>query len=912
VSRVRVLGLAVLVVLVLAAVPTANAQGTWSTVTSPTGNALYSVFMVGAGEGWAVGDLGTMLHCSGGSWSLVTPSPRPTGIFQSVFMVSASEGWAVGWGSDVLHYSGGSWSLLTPSPDPLASSISVLSSVFMVDAGEGWAVGRSGPTSGTMFHYTGGSWSLVTPPTTIPLNSVFMVGTGEGWAVGRVGVILHYAGGSWSGVTSPAGSNLYSVSMADPSNGWSVGEVGTILHYSGGSWSLVTPSPTTNTLNSVFMVSASDGWAVGDGGTILHYSVSIPDFGISCDPISVTVMQGASGSSTCTVTSLGGFNSPVTLSGSWSGTPPTGVAYTFSAPSVTPPANGAATSTLTFTADASASTGGPFVYHVTGASGTIAHSTDVPVFVNVNPWSGVGPTVFTLPATDITDTTAFLHGTANPNGLATTWDFMSPSGTIYCPSPPESLPADTLVHDVSCTATSLTPSTHYEFAIRATDSAGQTSFGVYLWFDTLAAPGTPDFSIHCDPSTVTVVQGGSISSTCAVTSQNGFNSPVALSGAWVGAGGVPAGVTPELVPSSVTPSAGMTVPSTLTITASAAASTGTFTYRVNAVSTVGAATLSHTSDVAVQINLSGAGGAGFSIAANPTSLSLGAGASGASTITIQSLGSFSSPVSLTATGSGFNFAWGENPLPAPAPGGQSSTTLTVTVAGPPVGLQTVTITGTSTADPSMTSQTTLTVTVAGGGGGCLIATATYGSELSPEVQFLRGFRDNSILKTNTGSNFMIAFNAWYYSFSPFVADFVRENSLARTVTRLMLYPLMGILRIGASAFYTLPGNLEVGAVVSGLLVSSLIGIVYLSPPLAVVSACSRRMRRIAKRIELPVVAVMLGALVAAAFLAVVGAPSIFMMLSTATIVLATLAASAVYTSRALLHMLKRALVSENA
>jgi hypothetical protein len=188
----------------------------------------------------------------------------------------------------------------------------------------------------------------------------------------------------------------------------------------------------------------------------------------------------------------------------------------------------------------------------------------------------------------------------------------------------------------------------------------------------------------------------------------------------------------------------------------------------------------------------------------------------------------------------------------------------------------------------------------------LIATATYGSELSPEVQFLRGFRDNSIFKTSAGSSFMVAFNAWYYSFSPYVADFIRGNSFARAVTRLVLYPLMGILRVGASVFYALPGSLEVGAVVSGLLVSSLIGIVYLSPPLAVASACSRRVRRIAKRIELPVVGVMLGAVVGVAFIAAVNAPSIFMMLSTAAVVLATLAASAVYTSRALLHILHSA------
>jgi peptide/nickel transport system substrate-binding protein len=184
------------------------------------------------------------------------------------------------------------------------------------------------------------------------------------------------------------------------------------------------------------------------------------------------------------------------------------------------------------------------------------------------------------------------------------------------------------------------------------------------------------------------------------------------------------------------------------------------------------------------------------------------------------------------------------------------------------------------------------------GGHCLIATATYGSELSDEVQFLRNFRDKSILRTNTGSNFMVAFNAWYYSFSPYVAQFIREHSLARTATKLMLFPLMGILRLGAAVFYVLPANLEASAVVSGLLVSSLIGIVYLTPPLMVVLASFPRARRAAKRLQLPSVCILVGALAAVVFTTTVGAPSIFMMLATATIVLSALAASALYASRA--------------
>ena len=63
------------------------------------------------------------------------------------------------------------------------------------------------------------------------------------------------------------------------------------------------------------------------------------------------------------------------------------------------------------------------------------------------------------------------------------------------------------------------------------------------------------------------------------------------------------------------------------------------------------------------------------------------------------------------------------------------------------------------------------------GGGCLIATATYGSEMAPQVQQLRELRDNQLLQTESGTAFMGTFNDIYYSFSPIIADYERENPL---------------------------------------------------------------------------------------------------------------------------------------
>ena len=80
-------------------------------------------------------------------------------------------------------------------------------------------------------------------------------------------------------------------------------------------------------------------------------------------------------------------------------------------------------------------------------------------------------------------------------------------------------------------------------------------------------------------------------------------------------------------------------------------------------------------------------------------------------------------------------------------------------------------------------------------GGCLIATAAFGSELAPQVQFLREIRDNTVLQTESGSAFMTVFNQFYYSFSPAIADYERENSVFKEAVRVTLTPLLTSLAL---------------------------------------------------------------------------------------------------------------------
>jgi len=113
---------------------------------------------------------------------------------------------------------------------------------------------------------------------------------------------------------------------------------------------------------------------------------------------------------------------------------------------------------------------------------------------------------------------------------------------------------------------------------------------------TPAASTTPDFSISCSPSSLSVSQGNSTTSTCTVTSLNGYSSAVSLS-----CSGVPSGSSCSFSPSSVTPSGS----STLTLTASSSASTGNFSFDVNGTD----GSLSHSTTLSLAVNTAGSGGA---------------------------------------------------------------------------------------------------------------------------------------------------------------------------------------------------------------------------------------------------------------------------------------------------------------
>ena len=76
-------------------------------------------------------------------------------------------------------------------------------------------------------------------------------------------------------------------------------------------------------------------------------------------------------------------------------------------------------------------------------------------------------------------------------------------------------------------------------------------------------------------------------------------------------------------------------------------------------------------------------------------------------------------------------------------------------------------------------------------GFCFIATAAYGTETAAELNVLRDFRDQVLLKNPLGSRFVEA----YYKVSPPIADFIAGNGFLRTVVReLLIDPVVNLLQ----------------------------------------------------------------------------------------------------------------------
>ena len=278
-----------------------------------------------------------------------------------------------------------------------------------------------------------------------------------------------------------------------------------------------------------------------------------PNFSLSASPTSVTIAQGASGTSTITVTPQNGFNGSVNLSATGL---PSGVTASFNPNSTT------TTSTLTLTASSTAATGAVTV-NLTGTSGSLSNSTTVSLTVNPVPVANFSLSASPNSVTIAQGTSGASTITVTPqngfNGSVSLSATGLPSGVTASFNPNGTTATSTLTFTASSTAATGT------VTVTTTGVSGSLSNATTVSLTVNAVP-VANFTLSASPSSVTIAQGASGTSMITVTPQNGFNGSVSLS-----ATGLPSGVTPSFNPSSATST------STLTLTASTTATTGTVT-----------------------------------------------------------------------------------------------------------------------------------------------------------------------------------------------------------------------------------------------------------------------------------------------------------------------------------------------
>jgi subtilase family serine protease len=299
---------------------------------------------------------------------------------------------------------------------------------------------------------------------------------------------------------------------------------------------------------------------------LLAAGSATPSFTLSASPSSVTVTQGGSGTSTISVTDVGGFSGSVTLAASGL---PSGVTAAFG----TNPTTG--TSVLTLTASATATTGAATVT-ITGTSGSLTASTTVALTVNSaatpNFTVSASPASVTVTQGASGTSTITITSTGGFNSATTLSASGLPSGvTAAFSTNPVTPPANGSVTS-TLTLTASATATTGAATVTITGTSGSTAHSTTIALTVNASSGTKNFTVSLSPSSFTIDENGSVSTTATVTSVNGFHSAVTLS-----VNEFPTDVSATASANPVTPPANGSVNVTITWTATRRAPTGTTT-----------------------------------------------------------------------------------------------------------------------------------------------------------------------------------------------------------------------------------------------------------------------------------------------------------------------------------------------
>jgi hypothetical protein len=354
-----------------------------------------------------------------------------------------------------------------------------------------------------------------------------------------------------------------------------------------------------------------------------------PDFSMSASPASVSVVQGGSGTSSISTSVSGGFNNAIALSASGA---PAGSTVSLSPTSIAAPGSGS--STLTLSSGTAAA--GTYSITVTGSGGGVTHTTSVSWTISpaggtgltnggfetgsLSPWTSTGTALVSTGAKHSGTYGAQVGSTSPSTDSSIVQTFTMPTGSptlsfwysVHCPDTvtydwatatlkDNSTGTTTTLLAKTCTNTGAWTQVNYAASTQAGHSVTLTLANhddnyagdpTYTYYDDVAVTSaTPSFSMSASPTSVSVAQGASGSSTISTSVSGGFNNAISLS-----ASGVPAGATASFSPTSIAaPGSGS---STMTIAAGTAAA-GTYTITV----TGSGGGITHTANVSLTVTV---------------------------------------------------------------------------------------------------------------------------------------------------------------------------------------------------------------------------------------------------------------------------------------------------------------------
>jgi subtilase family serine protease len=390
--------------------------------------------------------------------------------------------------------------------------------------------------------------------------------------------------------------------------------------------------------------------------------VNAPGFSLMPSPSNLKIYPGTSSSTAISITGFAGFSGSVSLA--VTSALPTGVTASWVSNPTT------SSSTLTLTASDSAPANSDAVVTITGTSGsqtattTLALVVSPPLFyLNLSPYpstiaqgTSITTIVSAVPVNNFTDTIR-LSAPQLPPGVTASF---SPASITF---------SQTSV--LTLTASSSAP---LGTSVAGIEGDGSLSGTLNQFNLTVTAAAAPSFALNAAQSSLTLVQGSTVSDTFTVAPQHGFTGNVSLALT----SPLPGGVTASFSPNPATGT------SQLTLTAGSSATAGYYVLWIKGTS----GTQSAVASVFLTVNPPPS----FTLETSPSTLTVTQGATNTATETVVPQAGFTGSVNLTIQSmlpDNVSMSFAPNPT-------TGSSLLTVTASySVPVGTYPVILAGTS-------------------------------------------------------------------------------------------------------------------------------------------------------------------------------------------------------------------------